>query len=182
MKLLLALLSPLVLLNLAVAFFGNTAVFPLSPFHLAEKWEAVSAYAAHRPGCLLRGHDDELDRAITNAEKKHRLPRGLLAAMIEVESNSRAHRISAAGAMGPAQLMPGTARQLRVADPFDPAQSIDGGARYLARHIKKYDDVKLALAAYNAGPGNVTTSVPVNGETEHYVRKIYALWSPRRAK
>src|SRR5262249_11388124 len=91
----LALLAPLLLLNLAVAFFGRSAVFPLSPFHLSEKWDALRAYAMHRPRCLFRGHDD-FGTAIAVAEKKHRLPRGLLAAVIEVESNREAHRISPA--------------------------------------------------------------------------------------
>jgi soluble lytic murein transglycosylase-like protein len=175
-KWVLALLAPLVLLNLAVAFFGSSSVFPLSPFHLSAKWDALTAYAKHRPRCLFSGHDD-IATAISTAEKKHRLPRGLLKAMIEVESHSQAHRISAAGAMGPAQLVPATARHLRVRDPYDPVQSIDGGARYLSRHLKKYGDVRLALAAYNAGPGSVRSSVPKNGETEYYVKKVMYAWT-----
>jgi soluble lytic murein transglycosylase-like protein len=164
-------LAPLVLLNISVAFFGNTFVFPLSPFHLDDKVAALLSYAKHRPWCLLSGHDD-LRPHIVAAEKKHALPRGLLAAVVRVESNDRVHRISPAGAMGPAQLTPDTARTLRVKDPFDPQQSVDAGARYLARHLRRYKDVRLALAAYNAGPGAVTNSVPQNGETEHYVKKV----------
>ena len=146
--------APLVALNGAVAFFGHAVVFPLSP------------------GCLLTfGHDDVAGVAEA-AEHKHHLPRGLMRAVVEVESGNRAHRISHAGAMGPAQLMPGTAKMLGVKDPFDPESSIDAGARYLKSLIERTGSVRLAVAAYNAGPGNVTDRVPRNGETEHYVARV----------
>jgi soluble lytic murein transglycosylase-like protein len=167
--------GPLLLLNGAVAFFGSSVVFPLSPRHVNAKWSALKAYARHRPGCLISGHDD-LAPAIAAAEKKHRLPAGLFAAVVRVESDAAVHRISAAGAMGPAQLIPTTAALMAVLDPYDPVQSVDGGAKYLARQLKKYGDVRLALAAYNAGPGSVTTFVPKNGETEYYVKKVMNAW------
>jgi soluble lytic murein transglycosylase-like protein len=74
--------------------------------------------------------------------------------------------------MGPAQLVPGTAAQLGVKDPFDPAEAIDGGARYLAQLLQRTGRVDLAVAAYNAGPGAVQGQVPKNGETEVYVAKV----------
>lgn len=164
--------APLLALNLSVAFFGSSVVFPLSPYFVKEKWQALKAYARHRPGCLLSGHG-ELGALATAAEKKHGLPRGLMRAVVAVESGSRAHRISFAGAMGPAQLMPGTAALLDVDDPFDPQQAIDAGARYLAQQLKRMNGrVDLAVAAYNAGPGAVNGSVPRNGETEFYVAKV----------
>ena len=170
-QLAIAVCLPVVLLNTAVAFFGSSVVFPLSPYFLKEKWHALGAYAKHRPLCLLTGHDD-LSELATAAEKKHGLPRGLMNAIVSVESGGRAHRISFAGAMGPAQLMPGTAALLGVSDPFDPAQAIDAGARYLAQQLKRTGRVDLAVAAYNAGPGAVNGSVPQNGETEFYVAKV----------
>jgi soluble lytic murein transglycosylase-like protein len=106
------------------------------------------------------------------ADAKNGLPRGLMRAVVTVESGNHAHRISFAGAMGPAQLMPGTAALLGVSDPFDPSQAIDGGARYLAQHLRRTGRVDLAVAAYNAGPGAVNGSVPRNGETELYVAKV----------
>ena len=157
---------PLAALNTAVAFFGSSAVFPLSPFFLKEKW-----HAKHRPLCLLTGHDD-LGPLAAKAEKKYGLPRGLMSAIVSVESGSRPHRISFAGAMGPAQLMPGTATLLGVNDPFDPEQAIDAGARYLSQMLKRTGRVDLAVAAYNAGPGAVNGSIPRNGETEIYVAKV----------
>ncbi len=175
-------LAPLVLLNLAVAFFGDTHVFPLSLSFLEEKAHALLAYARHRPACLLEGHP-ELAPLIREAERRHRLPTGLLEALVHVESNTQPHRISPAGAMGPGQLMPSTARLLRVEDPFDPAPSLDGSARYLAQQLARFrGNVRLAVAAYNAGPGNVDGRVPRNGETEYYVAKVltaYARLRPR---
>lgn len=163
--------APLLAINGAVAFFSSSVVFPLSPFFLSEKVDALEAYAKHRPRCLLSGHG-ELEALAAKAERAHGLPRGLMWAIVRTESGARAHRISFAGAMGPAQLMPGTAARLGVSDPFDPAQSIDAGARYLKAQLDTFRDVKLAVAAYNAGPGAVHGAIPKNGETEIYVAKV----------
>ncbi len=163
--------APLSLLNTSVAFFGSSAVFPLSPFFLKEKWHALGSYAKHRPVCFFTGHG-ELGPLAAKAETKYGLPRGLMTAIVAVESGSRPHRISFAGAMGPAQLMPGTAALLGVSDPFDPEQAIDAGARYLSQMLKRTGRVDLAVAAYNAGPGAVNGRIPQNGETEIYVAKV----------
>ncbi|EPX60972.1 Lytic transglycosylase, catalytic [Cystobacter fuscus DSM 2262] len=180
MKVGLCALVPLVLLNLAVAFFGDTTVSPLSVSFLSEKAHALAAYARHRPQCLLEGHP-ELEPLIRDSERRHHLPPGLLEAVVEVESNTQAHRISPAGAMGPGQLMPSTASLMRVEDPFDPARALDGSARYLAEQLARYrGNVTLAVAAYNAGPGNVRGRVPVNGETEFYVKKVLAAYARHR--
>ena len=173
-------LLPLVLLNLAVAFFGNTRVSPLSLSFLEEKVHALAAYARHRPACLLEGHP-ELEPLIRDTERRHRLPPGLLEALVQVESATQPHRISPAGAMGPGQLMPSTASLLRVEDPFDPAPAIDGSARYLAEQLARFrGNVKLAVAVYNAGPGNVDGRVPRNGETEFYVDKVLTAYERLR--
>lgn len=165
--------APLAALNLAVSFIGDSVVFPLSPYRVPEKWEALKAFVRHVPQCALRGHEDAAALA-EEAERRHGLPRGLMAALVGVESEGRPHRISWAGAMGAAQLVPGTAALLGVVDPFDPRQSIDAGARYLKQQLQRTRDVALAVAAYNAGPGAVHGRVPVNGETEHYVRRVLA--------
>jgi soluble lytic murein transglycosylase-like protein len=170
-------MTPLVLLNLAVAFFGNSIVFPLSPFFVRNKLSALGSYAWHRPHCVWSGHGS-LDADVVAAETRHHLPRGLLAAIVSVESSGRVHRISFAGAMGPGQLTPATARLLGVADPFDPPQALDGSARYLATQLAAFHDVRLAVAAYNAGPGAIVNrTVPHNGETEAYVRKVMAAYA-----
>jgi soluble lytic murein transglycosylase-like protein len=172
-------LTPLVLLNLAVAFFGGTQVPLLSLSFLEQKAQALGAYARHRPACLLSGHAP-LTPLIVEAERRHRLPSGLLQALVEVESEARVHRISPAGAMGPGQLMPGTARMLGVEDPFSPTAAIDASGRYLADQLARFEDVRLALAAYNAGPGAVDGQVPRNGETEFYVAKVLAAYARLR--
>jgi len=170
---------PLCAVNLSVAFFGSTQIFPLSPYFLKNKVQALGQYALHRPLCLVRGHPD-VDDVVRSVEKEHGLPRGLLASVVEVESARRPHRISPAGAMGPAQLIPTTAEMMGVDDPYDTRQSIDGGARYLATQLRNYRSLPLAIAAYNAGPGSVRGSVPRNGETESYVRKVLAEYKRRR--
>lgn len=180
MKVGLCALVPLVLLNGAVAFFGDTTVSPLSLSFLSQKGQALAAYARHRPQCLLDGHP-ELAPLLRDTGRRHHLPPGLLEAVVEVESNTQAHRISPAGAMGPGQLMPSTASMMRVEDPFDPALALDGSARYLSEQLTRYrGNVTLAVAAYNAGPGNVRGRVPHNGETEFYVDKVLAAYARHR--
>jgi soluble lytic murein transglycosylase-like protein len=98
----------------------------------------------------------------------------LLAAIVWTESNFRPDAVSHAGAMGLAQLMPGTARGLGV-DPRDPLQNLDGGARYIRIQLERFDRVDLALAAYNAGPGRVQAAgnaVPNIVETQLYVVRV----------
>ncbi|MCY1019919.1 lytic transglycosylase domain-containing protein [Pyxidicoccus sp. MSG2] len=172
-------LVPVVLLNVGISWLGGTTVSPLSFSFLEAKAGALRAYAEHRPSCLLEGHA-ELEPLIDAAERRHRLPPGLLRALVQVESETRVHRISPAGAMGPGQLMPTTASMLGVEDPFDPAPAIDASARYLAEQLRRFGDVRLAVAAYNAGPGAVNGRVPRNGETEYYVPKVLAAWKHTR--
>ena len=173
------LLVPVVLINVGIAWLGETTVSPLSFSFLEAKADALRAYAEHRPSCLMEGHA-ELEPIIDAAERRHRIPPGLLRALVEVESETRVHRISPAGAMGPGQLMPTTAEMLGVEDPFDPAPAIDASARYLAEQLRRFGDVRLAVAAYNAGPGSVNGRVPRNGETEYYVPKVLAAWKHTR--
>ncbi|MCE9673653.1 transglycosylase SLT domain-containing protein [Myxococcus stipitatus] len=174
-----ALLVPVVLLNAAISWLGDTQVSPLSFSFMEMKVNALRSYAAHRTSCLLDGHE-ELEPLIDSAERRHRLPPGLLHALVQVESEGRVHRISPAGAMGPGQLMPTTAAMLGVKDPFDPEPALDASARYLAEQLRRFRDVRLAVAAYNAGPGAVNGRVPRNGETEYYVPKVLAAWERTR--
>ncbi|WP_223638270.1 lytic transglycosylase domain-containing protein [Corallococcus sp. EGB] len=174
-------LVPVVLLNLGVAWLGGTQVSPLSFSFLPTKARALGAYVAHRPACVLDEHPP-LEPLITEAERRHGIPTGLLQALIQVESETRVHRISPAGAMGPGQLMPDTAEMMRVEDPFDPAPSVDASGRYLAEQLRRFRDVRLAVAAYNAGPGSVNGHVPHNGETEFYVAKVLAAYEHTRPK
>ena len=114
------------------------------------------------------------------AAEKYRLPEKLLLAVMAIESNYDHRALSEKGAMGLMQLMPGTAREMYVDDAFDPAQNIEGGARYLRILANQYGgDPVQVLAAYNAGPEAVRRaggSVPNIPETRAYVRKVVELW------
>ena len=116
---------------------------------------------------------------ISAAAKRHELDPALLSAVVRQESSFQPRAISSAGALGLMQLMPQTARALGVRDPFDPAQNIDGGAKYLRGLIDRYHGrLDLALAAYNAGPGAVDRfgAVPPYPETQAYVKNILATY------
>lgn len=104
------------------------------------------------------------------------VPLRLFDALIAQESRYRPYARSSAGAMGLAQLMPGTAAYLRVADPWHPEQNLRGGARYLKEQLDRFGSWELALAAYNAGPGRVEQydGIPPFRETRNYVRTILA--------
>ncbi len=106
------------------------------------------------------------------------VPAGLLDALVGQESRYRDNAISPKGAMGLTQLMPGTARQLRVSNPWHPVENLRGGARYLRMQLEEFGRVDLALAAYNAGPGNVRGRgrVPPFRETMDYVLQTTRAW------
>lgn len=95
-------------------------------------------------------------------------------AMIDRESRFNPRAVSSKGAQGLGQLMPATARELRVEDPFDPVQNLTGSAMYLVAQLRRFHDVDLALAAYNAGPGAVEryNGIPPFEETQNYVRVV----------
>ncbi len=119
------------------------------------------------------------------ASTKYRVPEELLLAVMAVESNFDHQALSEKGAMGLMQLMPGTAKEMYVTDAWDPAQNIDGGARYLRILANQYEgDVVKMLAAYNAGPEAVRRAggaVPGIPETQEYVRKVLALYRSYKA-
>lgn len=115
-----------------------------------------------------------LSQLITEKANKYGLPVNVLTELIRAESSFNPNAKSAAGAMGLSQLMPGTARSLGVTNPYDPEQNLEGGAKYLSQQLKQFGSLPLALAAYNAGPGNVQKygRIPPFAETQAYVKKI----------
>lgn len=114
---------------------------------------------------------------ISQISKKHGVDEKLVQAIIKQESGFKTDAVSSAGAMGLMQLMPLTAKGLGVKDAFNPIQNIDGGVRHLKGLLAKYNNnLVLALAAYNAGGGNVDkyNGVPPFKETQNYVKNILA--------
>jgi soluble lytic murein transglycosylase-like protein len=121
----------------------------------------------------------DIDAAIDQAASRHNVDPNLVRAVIKVESNFNPNAVSRKGAVGLMQLMPQTARQLNVTNPFDPQQNVDAGVRHLKQLMENYGgDVKLTLAAYNAGQGAVARSggVPHFAETRNYVKRITQLY------
>lgn len=121
-------------------------------------------------------------KEINASASKHGLDPNLIAAIIKQESNFNNNVTSHAGAQGLMQLMPGTARSLGVKNPFNAKQNIEGGTKYIAQQLKAFDgNLDMALAAYNAGPGNVKKhgGIPPFKETQNYVKKVSADYKKR---
>jgi soluble lytic murein transglycosylase-like protein len=121
----------------------------------------------------------EIDSAIEQAAGKYGVDANLVRAVIKVESNFNPNAVSNKGAMGLMQLMPHTARGLSVKNPFDPQQNVEAGVRHLKHLLNNFGgDVRLSLAAYNAGEGAVNRNrgVPPYAETQNYVRRITDLY------
>jgi len=122
----------------------------------------------------------EIDAAVERAATRHNVDPNLVRAVIKVESNFNPNAVSRKGAMGLMQLMPQTARELNLTNPFDPEQNVDAGVRHLKQLMESFGgDVRLSLAAYNAGAGAVQRSagIPHFAETRDYVRRITALYN-----
>ena len=134
----------------------------------------VSSYVRGKPFT-----QQQIDAAIDQAAARHNVDPSLVRAVIKVESNFNPNAVSRTGAMGLMQLMPQTARSLNVVNPFDPQQNVDAGVRHLKRLMESYGgDVKLSLAAYNAGAGAVARSagIPDFRETRNYVKRITQIY------
>lgn len=143
-------------------------------FGRAAVVEAADVQRANDPEPRLQPLSQPFMEAIARAADRHGLDPKLLHALVIVESAYRAGAVSPVGAGGLTQLMPGTAIELGVTDRFDVEQNLSGGADYLARQLIRFGDVRLALAAYNSGPGRVARlgRIPEISETRNYVISV----------
>ncbi len=144
---------------------GSLAGQPRRPSRLeADEWAGIPIYSG------AAGVYQDMARA---AARKHDVPEDLFLRLVRTESGFHPTAKSHKGAIGLAQLMPFTAQQLGV-NPHDPKENLEGGARYLSQQYRRFGDWRLALAAYNAGPGAVEqySGVPPYDETRNYVKAI----------
>ena len=137
--------------------------------------------------------DDGATSSVTNrdysgyvqqAAAKYEIEPDLIHAVIKAESNGNQRAVSKKGAMGLMQLMPSTANDMNVVNPFNPEENIEGGTKYLKQLLEKFNgDLTLALAAYNAGPKTVEKyrDVPPISETKQYVKKIISLFKGKNS-
>ncbi len=153
---------------------AQTSPAPEGSF-FSSGWVTPAMLQPPAPGCLPLNASDT-DPFVAKAASQYKLNPDLIRAVIRQESAFYPCAVSDKGAIGLMQLMPDTVAALKTADPFDPAQNIESGARYLKQMLARFKgDVKLALAAYNAGPEKVDgpkPAVPDIAETRDYVDRI----------
>lgn len=154
---------------------STAAIGPRAAGNDLARLQRLASDLGGAPADTLARFGDDLLAAARETD----LDPALLLAVTVRESGGDPAAVSPRGAQGLMQLMPGTAREVGVSDSFDPGQNLRGGARYLARMLARYDgDLDLALAAYNAGPGNVDAAgraVPAFPETIRYIDRVKSL-------
>jgi soluble lytic murein transglycosylase-like protein len=149
------------------------------PLTSTSSTEVNSIPLTSMPPLSLLKASNNIDQIINQAAQQYNVPAKLIKAVIQQESSFNTHAVSKTGAAGLMQLMPGTAKSLGDSNVFDPEQNILAGSKYLKQLLDKYDGkINLALAAYNAGPGNVDKydGIPPFDETANYVRKVSDLY------
>ncbi len=146
---------------------------------IVTKKEFSTKRQTNKKRTILEKRLSKYDEIITKAAKKYNVDKKIIKSIIAAESYANPNAVSGAGAKGLMQLMDKTADSLGVKNSFDPQENIMGGTKFIKHLLKKYDSVDLALAAYNAGPGNVDkyNGVPPFKETQNYIKRIKQFYS-----
>ncbi len=154
--------------------YTNTPVQKDAELIIKEKKEPLTPSADNTTTYSSADYIESYKVLAEKTAKRYALDPDLVKAVIEIESGWNPRAVSSRGAIGLMQLMPDTAMDMGVRNPYDPEQNIEGGVKYLKRLVDRFGDVKLALAAYNAGPSVVKRygSVPPYAETLLYVQDI----------
>lgn len=146
----------------------------------------IAPFSPMSPGVSVvgSGGPNPFRALIKQAAQTNGINEHLFDALVQAESSYNPLAKSDAGAMGLSQLMPGTAEAMGVSNPFDPAQNLAGGAKYLSSLIERFGTAELALAAYNAGPTAVAKAggVPQNGQTPAYVARVMKLFRDKEGR
>lgn len=154
---------------------------------LGKKTQKVlkeTSVAEKDPSVSLAAPERDYSNYVIKAATKYEIEPELIHAVIKTESNGNQRAVSKKGAIGLMQLMPSTAMDMDVNNPFNPEENIEGGARYLRYLIERFNgDLTLALAAYNAGPKTVEKygNVPPISETRQYVKKVFSLYNGKKS-
>ena len=146
--------------------------FPETKNEAVDTWGLTKKYNIQK---IRSSNEGKYEDIIDRVSHTYGIPKTLIQKMIEVESDFNPKTVSHAGAMGLMQLMPANVKEMGIKNPFSPAESIEGGVKELSGYLKKNNgDLVLALASYNAGPGNVRKygGVPPFKETQGYIKKI----------
>lgn len=168
------------LVNNYLAYFINKSPFIRQGEIISGEYKDVTKQSVRKSRPLNHA---SFRRIISNKSMKYRIEPSLVSALITVESNWDHKAVSRRGAKGLMQLMPSTAKDMNVNNPFNPEENIEGGMRYLRYLLDKFDgDIALALAAYNAGPGMIQKykGMPPITETKEYVERILSIYNNKR--
>ena len=173
--------------------FGLGCFFVIIDNHLNFQAENISenkfsraanipAESEYKAKSNVHSKSRSLRKIVSIKSKKYKIEPSLIHSIIKVESNWNPEAVSRTGAKGLMQLMPATAKDMNVQNPFDPEENIEGGTRYLRYLLDKFNgDLTLAIAAYNAGPRKIYKfkGVPPIKETKEYVKKIFSIYNDK---
>ena len=166
-----------------VMHFTNVPTSNIIPYSVYIKESSGSRSNSTSSVRSRAGDSSPFQGLITRAAEEHGIAEPLLKAIIKAESNFDPSAVSKKGAMGLMQVMPNNFKALQIRDPFDPEQNIMGGARYFGQLMKRFEgDLRLAIAAYNAGPDAVEqyNRIPPYKETMNYVKRVMKYYNDYR--